>query len=70
MGEKVIVTQEILDLNPELVEQGVQVGNEIELGPECNEDGEELEDAGLTGEAERASDNDTNIVGGREKDDR
>lgn len=70
MGEKVIVTQEILDLNPDLVEQGVQIGEEIELGPPCDENGEPLEDAGLTGEAENASDSETNIVGGREKDDR
>lgn len=70
MGQKVIVTKEILDDNPELVEQGVKIGEEVELGSVCDENGDPLEDAGLTGEAERAADDETNIVGGREKDDR
>lgn len=73
MGEKRTVTQEDLDLNPELVEQGVKVGDEIELGHLCDENGEPLEGAGLTGEAERGAedaDSQTDIVGGREKDDR
>lgn len=36
---KVIVTKEMLELEPALIEQGVNVGDEIELGPSCNEDG-------------------------------
>lgn len=39
---KRIVSQDDLDLNPELVEQGVKVGDEIELGPPYDENGNEL----------------------------
>lgn len=71
MSQKIIVTQEILDANPDLVEQGVGIGEEIEVGDLCNEDGTPLsgqpesfpnEDAKTAGES--------GIVGGREKDDR
>lgn len=37
--EKRIVTQEDLDNEPALVEEGVKVGDEIELGPLCYEHG-------------------------------
>lgn len=64
MSKKKIITQEDLDLT-----KGVKFGDEIELGPACDENG-----VALTGKAERAADDDagssTDIVGGREKDDR
>lgn len=41
---KKVVTQDDLDLNPELVEQGVEVGDEIEI-PEPSE-GESTTDDG------------------------
>jgi len=76
MGEKITVTQEILDMNPCLVDQGVKIGEEIELGEACNEDG-----SALTGEPEinppsvddrqsKEANSTTDIIGGREKDDR
>jgi hypothetical protein len=71
MSQKVIVTQEILDANPDLVEQGVKIGEEIELGELTTEDG-----SALTGEAESfpteepKTAGESGIVGGREKDDR
>lgn len=50
---KRIVSQDDLDLNPELVEQGVKVGDEIELDPPCDEDGKELNE----GEGEEGGEN-------------
>jgi hypothetical protein len=70
MSEKVIVTQEILDLNPDLVEQGVQIGEEIELGELCDENGDPLTSEKTASKDDEPEANDTNIVGGREKDDR
>lgn len=48
---KHIVTQEELDLNPELAEEGVQVGDEIDL-PET----EEIEEAEVIEEESQGGD--------------
>lgn len=46
---KKIVTQEDLDLNPDLVTQGVQVGDEIEIPDETEENEQTLSDGDDTG---------------------
>lgn len=46
---KKIVTQEDLDLNPDLVTQGVQVGDEIEIPDETEENEQTLSDSDDTG---------------------
>lgn len=37
--EKVIVTQEILDKNPQLVEQGIEIGAEVDASQLVSEEG-------------------------------
>lgn len=50
-----IVTEQTLELNPEMVEQGVKVGDVIELGEPCNEDGAPLNSEGPNGKEETSS---------------
>lgn len=53
---KHIVTQEELDLNPELIEAGVQVGDEIDLPESDLPESEEIEEAEVIEEESQGGD--------------
>lgn len=73
-NQKTKVTQELLDANPELVEQGIKIGDEIEITPVESKDGKEgdpgdgKEGEPPTPEAEQAtgSDNVDALMQGRQ----